>query len=105
MIFLTFTTPLDSSDHPSYYRGIPGYFLRNILAAYCLRPTTAVLQMSLKTDLAELRMRQHPLESDKYAFRPQYLTFAGRKAEKEQKKGPTLDGDDDVESIMFKLVR
>ncbi|PBK68108.1 hypothetical protein ARMSODRAFT_976373 [Armillaria solidipes] len=95
----------DGSDHPSYYWGIPGYLLRNTLAAYCLRPTAAMLQMNLKTDLAELHMRQHPLESDKYAFRPQHLTFAGSKAAKEQKKGPMLDGDDEVESIMFKLVR
>ncbi|PBK94209.1 hypothetical protein ARMGADRAFT_1011839, partial [Armillaria gallica] len=94
----------DSSDHPSYYRGIPGYLLRNILAAYCLRPRVAMFQMSLRMDLAELRMRQRPLESDKYAFRPQSLTFAGRKAAEEQKKGSILDGDDEIESIMFKLV-
>ncbi|KAK0184403.1 hypothetical protein F5146DRAFT_1075487 [Armillaria mellea] len=95
----------DRSDHPSYYRGVPGCVLRNILAAYCLRPTAAMLEMTLETNLAELRMRQHPLESDKYAFRPQCLTYAGRKAAKEQKKGPILDGDDEVEPIMFKLVK
>ncbi|KAK0482015.1 hypothetical protein EDD18DRAFT_1468007 [Armillaria luteobubalina] len=94
-----------SIDPPSgYYRGIPGYVLRNILAAYCLRPTAAMLRLTLHTDLAELRMRKLPLESDKYAFRPQNLTYEGSKAAKEQKKGPMLDGDDEVESIMFKLV-
>ncbi|KAK0468609.1 hypothetical protein IW261DRAFT_1055016 [Armillaria novae-zelandiae] len=102
--YLEIEAVANRSTHSSYYRGISGYLLRNILAAYCLRPTDAMLQLTLHTDLAELRMRKHPLESDKYAFRPQHLTSAGSEAAEEQKKDPMLEGDDELEPIMFKLV-
>ena len=49
-------------------------------------------------------MKQCPTESGKYAFRPRYLTYEGRRAVKEQKKDPILDDEDEVERVMFKLV-